>query len=355
MKKILISMLAIAGFAVAQAQVDNEVSTATLVHGDQTTVYQGVNAFIAAYNAAADTLDVITLSPGSFYPPEKIQKSITIRGAGFEGDSTKRITRTRVGGDINITPGEGKNINGITIEGIRCRSLCVQGNDQTPADQQLHNLNINKCYMEGRVQFLSLAHDVTLSRCYVTNSIVGNHSNYNDYVSIDNLQLFNCIISSVDRFLNNSTSFSNIMVNHCIINQAHNNGSYVGLGAYVFYNCIINGNVPSGGTVRGCILINQSQLNDNVEGDGNYFGKQIADVLADGSSSLEYYVNDVPHSLAVKDEFVGIDNTPVGVFGGIMPWNPIPSLPRITDFKTTVSDDNKTLHVSIKADVPGNP
>ena len=334
MKKILISMLAIAGFAVAQAQVDNEVSTATLVHGDQTTVYQGVNAFIAAYNAAADTLDVITLSPGSFYPPEKIQKSITIRGAGFEGDSTKRITRTRVGGDINITPGEGKNINGITIEGIRCRSLCVQGNDQTPADQQLHNLNINKCYMEGRVQFLSLAHDVTLSRCYVTNSIVGNHSNYNDYVSIDNLQLFNCIISSVDRFLNNSTSFSNIMVNHCIINQAHNNGSYVGLGAYVFYNCIINGNVPSGGTVRGCILINQSKLNDNVEGDGNYFGKQIADVLADGSSSLEYYVNDVPHSLAVKDEFVGIDNTPVGVFGGIMPWMcpSRPMCPAILDF-----------------------
>lgn len=354
MKKILISMLAIAGFVVAQAQVDNEVSTATLVHGDQTTVFKGVNALIMAYNAAADTLDVITLSPGSFNPPENIQKSITIRGAGFEGDSTKRITRTRVGGRVQITPGEGKNINGIRIEGIRCQNLTLAGDQNTPAAQQAHDLVINKCYVEDRINLLSVAHDVTISQSYVHGEVSGRHSDYTNYVNVDNLQLFNCNVGGLDRFLNNETTFSNIMVNHCIIRVM--NCSYnCSIGPWVYYNSIIRGNPPSGSTVRGCVLINVNNLNNNVDGEANYFGKQIADVLADGSDKLDYFVNDVPHSLAVKDEFVGIDNTPVGVFGGIMPWNPIPSLPRIIDFKTTVSDDNKTLHVDIEADIPSYP
>ena len=55
---------------------------------------------------------------------------------------------------------------------------------------------------------------------------------------------------------------------------------------------------------------------------------------------------------ACFEEFLGADGTPVGVFGGDYKWNPIPMRPRIIEFKTNVTDDNKKLHVTLKADVP---
>ena len=354
MKKFLLSLLALAGFVTVQAQVDNEVSTATLIHGENTTVFQGANGLISAYDAAADTLDVIVLSPGSFNPPANIQKSITIRGAGFEGDSTHNITRTRLSGNVNIVPGEGKNVNGIRIEGIRCQNIYVQGSRTTPVEQQAHDLIFNNCYVENEIRFYSPVHDATISQSYVFGLVHGNHSDYSDYCNIDNLQIFNSNLGGLDRFLNSADALSYIFVNHSIIRRAntHYNCS---VGAYIYYNCIVNGNVPSGSTAHGCILIGQSGLNNNVDGENNYFGKQISDILVDGSNSLDYIVNGAPHSLAVKDEFLGVDGTPVGVFGGILPWNPIPGQPRIIDFKTTVSEDNKTLHISIQGDVPSNP
>ena len=52
----------------AKAQ-NNELPTATLQHGEQTMVFIGVDAFKNAYEAAADSGDVITLSSGLFNAP----------------------------------------------------------------------------------------------------------------------------------------------------------------------------------------------------------------------------------------------------------------------------------------------
>ena len=90
MKKILLSLLAFASFAAVQAQVENEMRTATLLHEGQTTVFSGVDALILAHNAAADTLDVITLSSGGFNPID-ITKSITLRGANLANDDVWRF------------------------------------------------------------------------------------------------------------------------------------------------------------------------------------------------------------------------------------------------------------------------
>ncbi|MBR3100256.1 MAG: hypothetical protein IKH19_00700 [Muribaculaceae bacterium] len=343
MKKILLSLLAFASFAAVQAQVENEMRTATLLHEGQTTVFSGVDALILAHNAAADTLDVITLSSGGFNPID-ITKSITLRGAGFEGDSTKGILPTTIYGDLRIVPGENNKVNGIVIEGLRFNSLTIAGNSNTPEEQQIHDMLVSKCYLNSSFYANSKCHNVILRQCYVQNEVTTVHSYYYDNMNIDNLQLFNCNLGSLSRILNSPDNPSTVLADHCIVRSA----PY----GFIFTNCVINGQVGDGSWAVNNVLLGQNGLNERADGHDNYFGKGVADVLADGSTSLEYFVNGVPHSLEVNEEFLGADGTPVGVFGGDYKWNPIPMRPRIIEFKTNVTDDNKKLHVTLKADVP---
>ncbi len=59
-RNFLVAIMTVVSVFMAKAQ-NNELPMATLEHGDQTLVFTGVDAFTAAYAAAGDKGDVITL------------------------------------------------------------------------------------------------------------------------------------------------------------------------------------------------------------------------------------------------------------------------------------------------------
>ena len=81
MKKYLFLVIALCYTVVTNAQGTDQ-SSAILQHGDEATFFKGSTAFKQAYAAAADG-DVIILSEGTF-EPVRIEKRLTIYGAGFE-------------------------------------------------------------------------------------------------------------------------------------------------------------------------------------------------------------------------------------------------------------------------------
>lgn len=70
MKKLFLSIIALATSTVGYAQLSDGVS-ATLQAGETTTMFYGYDAFKDAIAAApADAVSTITLSPGAFNNPE---------------------------------------------------------------------------------------------------------------------------------------------------------------------------------------------------------------------------------------------------------------------------------------------
>ena len=123
--------LVTATISVAAAAQQTDKQMATLQHGDKTSVYYGIDAFVQAYNDAADTLDVITLSSGEFNVPVQISKSIAVYGAGFEDDTKTNAERTFLKNGITLKHGDkvdedgqtniaAVKVNGVRIEGIYC-------------------------------------------------------------------------------------------------------------------------------------------------------------------------------------------------------------------------------------------
>ena len=143
MKKIL---LAIAAAWVLMCPAQNNIPSATLQHGASRTVFYGNSAFAAAYQAAADTLDVIYLSSGTFTNPGEIKKSITVYGVGFEADPATNVEPTAVRDNFIINPEEGSKTNGIHLEGIYFyNDFQVKAAVVSDQQQHVHHLTLVKC------------------------------------------------------------------------------------------------------------------------------------------------------------------------------------------------------------------
>ena len=102
MKKILFIILALCYIVVAKAQSTDQLS-AILQHGDEVSVYQGNTGFQKAYAAAVDG-DVIVLSQGTFQTVTRIEKAITILGAGFEENAEANTAITAFNTNVKPTP-----------------------------------------------------------------------------------------------------------------------------------------------------------------------------------------------------------------------------------------------------------
>jgi hypothetical protein len=112
MKKafLLMALLCVSTLFFAQTTTQ----TAMLKHGDNISVYYGLDAFVEA-NAVAQNGDIITLSSGTFNPTT-ITKAITLRGAGCVSDAELMSFPTTITGRVYATIPELENA--LTIEGV---------------------------------------------------------------------------------------------------------------------------------------------------------------------------------------------------------------------------------------------
>lgn len=340
--------MAAVGMVLTASAQSTDKQMATLQHGDQTQVFYGEHAFMYAYNAAADSGDVITLSSGEFHVPYFL-KSVSVYGAGCEDDEVTGTKMTYLNNSINLKPddrvnGDGETIkaavsvNGVHLEGLNFNDIYVVNNN----DEPLRNLEVVKCKFRS-VDYNNVpSYDNVIRQCVITNGINCDNNN-----TASNLLVSNSHLQYISDHFSTSSS---IKVLNCLIRNQTPYSSRS--GAHNYTNCVLSGSyvsIPSTGVVSHCILLDGASYSGPL-GENNWTGLKNAGVwAAEGEDGN--YAEDKDFALKYPDRYIGTDGTEVGLHGGAYPWNKIPSIPRITECTIdTENAANGTIKVSIKAE-----
>ena len=266
--------------ALAQTQV------ATLQHGDDISVFYGMNAFVEAH-AAAETGDIITLSSGTFVPCD-ITKAITLRGAGCAIDTVANTNPTIFGGNIKLNVADTTNF--LTIEGILFTN---QVDFQT-----LNNPKFNRCNFTGIASYSNTTYmnNAQFVNCiidrfgfgYAPNTVLINSVVWQSSFSSNSpVMLYNSIL----KFPTSSNVFSLSAYNSIVIRTS---GNYGPNSNCTFVNCI-------------GIRLYTSQT--------NLFGQGYATGCTTFTSFEEVFATG----------FLGGDGTQVGIYGGFLPYSNRPT------------------------------
>ena len=339
MKQFFLTTLSLFFMLFATAQT-TDVQLATLQHGDKTTIFSGPDAFVAAYNAAADSLDIITLSSGIFNAPGTISKQIRVYGAGYTTDSITGTKPTIIRRSIILKHRDTVNEDGYDVKaGIKVDNSYFEGlHFDYHVDLYDNTLEIK---------------NVTFKRCNV--------GNVNIYTSTENVNFINCVVrgsyygyGSGDCKHNNlyitNGSFSNLLsgfagsiyIDHCVCNS-------VSSAAYVQNSVILNSLVSS--SISESNIFVKSIPSDVTQNKESWANVPLQSIFVEGTYENDKWLNYGGSILKYPNKYIGNDGTQVGLYGGLYPFGRIPSTPRIVEssIDTKTSVDGK-LKVSIKAE-----
>ena len=319
MKKMILSL--VAAIVAATATYAQNSLVATLTHEGTSTAYYGPTALVQAHEAAVDG-DVITLSSGTFNPTD-ITKGITLRGAGATVDLDNHIEPTIISGYFAI--GTYQTTNGLIIEGIY--------NDNTI----YYTGTINKAlFVKNRFKRFapnntsSYLIENTFVNCIFTEGISGTSSN-------GSATLMNCVV------FNDYTTY-NLNCTNCVIAYP----SYY--NSCTLRNCILlgeDGEISASNSVYRCISDYEYAF-DAIPNTTNYV-VSMDDLFKNNNIDINEW-NDL-YNFELKDEakttYPGIDGTEIGIYGGDLPFNLIPSNPQITRFDMNSNAENGKLTVKI--------
>ena len=322
MKKYLFLIIALCYTVVTNAQGTDQ-SSAILQHGDEATFFKGSTAFKLAYAAAADG-DVIILSEGTF-EPVRIEKSLTIYGAGFEKNAETNTAITAFSGHIFVGKADAV-LDGFHIEGVK-----VMGTLQF--DYEVKNSIIQKCYITENIRFKKNIENVTVKQCRTYDSILGENT-----VVASGLLVANCYLGGNVRTFSRE-SFIN--VDHCCTHRYSGEDN----AQILFTNTIIYGGysyssstVGQYSTVKNCIAHTDfGGIPENAHTDGTFYRIDIATIFADAENAN--YTETRTFELKDPETYKGTDGTPIGPSGGAG-WNKVPSKPSVANLKTSVSGTN---------------
>jgi len=309
MKKFF--FLLVAAIVVATATYAQSSMLATLSHEGQISTFYGPLALRDAY-ASAENGDIITLSSGSFNSVD-ITKGVTIRGAGMGIDKLASTEPTVITGDFKINiPDEVSER--LTLEGIyNNHAIEVCGNFKNGTflkdrfkdiryngSARINNLTMIHCKVANKISIPSES-SVSCVNCVINGTAVGsgNSSNY---------EFLNCIVRN-DYFNSDDIGVSTFKNSILII---HNGGNRL-YDSAVAYNCI--------GIGSGYLFYNISNTTNMI--------KEFKDVFKTYTGT---YNDDETFELTddAKANFLGIDGTQVGIYGGNMPFSTTPTNPQIT-------------------------
>lgn len=312
---LFVLLLSVAGTKNAFAQ---QTLVATLQHGENLSIFYGMNAFVEAH-AAAETGDIITLSSGSF-TPTTITKAITLHGAGFVTDTVSGTTPTVFSAAISANVDD--EVNYLTIEGIRFTSDFKYG--------KLYNPHFYKCYFGS---------------FYNTGNTNTSH--------MENAQFINCRVNHFYVTSSNSVyALNTSFINSMVWDLGNYGNSYYGIWAnsIVAINCFVRlaksasamnavnsivtpvsttyfGYLTGSSFATYCIGIKPTSSSSNPLGSSNtgcwvYTGVE---------SVFESYTGGVSDTdpLLLKEEIantcLGTDGMQVGIHGGVMPYTDRPA------------------------------
>ena len=309
------------------------IDAATLIHGDEMSMYYGFYALRDAYDHAVSG-DVITLSKGTF-ASVNITKGVTIRGIGYFYDTKiDDYKGTFIKDSITIDI-PSNDPNSFSMEGIGCDDITLLGSFSNPF---FNKCNISRINSEGAVN------NVSFVNCYIDDYFFSSNSNAN---------FMNCYIWPIKPEEKMNVSFIN-----CLISDLYRGIHYIDSG--YFLNCIFYGGywlsceLKSTNLAQYCVAVNCPNLFDNIQS-GNY--NKV-------TTNEKMFVNGYPFGLTdeskiydltdeAKSKYLGCDGTEVGLYGGIMPFlSEIPSYPIITKTniaKRTTNDGKLSVDIEVRA------
>lgn len=311
MKHIVFFIAALALALGASAQTS---LIATLSHEGEVTTYYNANAFIEAYDAAANG-DIITLSAGTFAAPATIEKSLIIRGAGMMEEDDPTIITSNI--NINLSSTE----KTLSCEGVIFKYVGFTGSG---------SYNFTKCRIK-ELRALSVSSDVDFINCIC------------DFYSINNSQN----VTAVNSFFANGGYFHGDYSN-CVLNFNSNsenrNASYTNC---LFYSTNTKPYFVAG-RVRNCIYIGENydsffNTNNISISTNNLALPTDTPIFKEGTNTYELTEENAAN-------WLGNDGTQVGMHGGALPFDPNTTLPKITKFNVaskTTADGKLSVDIEV--------
>jgi len=360
MKKILIAMAAIFGFATVSLAQTSFI--ATLQHEGEFTHYYGAGALTSAYNAA-EVGDIITLSPGTFSTPGTINKGITLRGNGVEA-----AQRTIISGETTFASTDETMVT--TVEGILFTYRTNIQNNATGSGQG--TIKLIKNFFWGLYATVAGTYStdrgpiVRVYNCSVFDCMEFNGSSHPDFLFY-NSHVYNPWVSG-NGFGETTSAFVNCVIDYNYYNGAYFDNQYHYMAersVYLnFYNCIFNWTysdyggddtnylLPSTATCYNCLSVNKSRLfQDLVSGGNNWTDGSAADVFATYTDT--HYIGETFELTdAAKAAYIGTDGTQIGMQGGNYPYTTTVQYPVVTKFNAD-AQTNKAGMLNVEVEVDG--
>lgn len=326
MKKLLLSFVAFVFATVCLAQ---QQLVATLTHGEEISMFYGAYAYRDAMAAAVDG-DVINLSGGGFQACN-IDKAVSIRGAGVEAEMPTFIINDF---DINV-PAE--STDRLSIEGVNFPNRITLRNTLT-------NAYFLKNYMAGvwgsdnanikNAMFVNCQvyrYDVNQSNETVSSQFVNSY--VQDILTQDNSKAMatymNCVIRPAESWGPRAEWIANSTLLNCILVRDNLNS------------------LPATSSATNCLAVSNSGENafSNVAASVN--NQHIHDFTIFTDSD---YMKDLTDE--AKATYLGSDGTPVGMFGGPLPFSFTPTYPQITKMNVaskTTADGKLSVDIEVSA------
>ena len=351
MKKLVLSLLT-ALMAVCTIQAQTSL-VATLNHEGNITAFYGRNALSDAHTAAVNG-DIITLSSGTFNACD-ITKAVTIRGAGMEYNDG--LAPTILQNDFYVYVAA-DSTNVLTMEGIyhnntmymtkatkslffKCRfskiSTYSTGNNYSSSVGSVRDASFIHCKVSTYF-YLAGGDNVSFDNCVVNNPT---WYSYSPYTANTNYYFTNCVL----RFNGNSCFTSGnyaypsrigySSLKNCIIYSTLTDDSKNAFPlTTVLYNNVSNQNC----------FINSANTTNTVEAD---FTKLFKTWTGANYSDEEAF--DLTDTAVAK--YLGDDGKQVGIYGGSLPFDPVPTHPKITKCDVaakTTADGKLSVDIEVK-------
>ena len=350
MKKLVFSLLT-AILAVCNINAQSSL-VATLNHDGNITAYYGINALSQAHTAAVNG-DVITLSSGTFNSCN-ITKAVTIRGAGLQYSDGMEPTILQNNFKIEVSTNDNY---ALTMEGVFHNGTI----NLNQADKALFfkcrfgSINTYGSGVSNNVTNVSFIH------CKIATSFL---LSYNDNVSFDN-----CFVRNPTKYNGSTYTSTNYHFNNCILVFTGASVYYSGASSN-FYTSYPNNTGYS--TLKNSVIyssITAANTKDFPSTTTLYHNVANVDCFAYSLNSTNKVVSDFSTLFktwtggAYSDEeafdltdnavstYVGDDGKQVGIYGGSLPYDPVPTHPQITKCNVaskTTADGKLSVDIEVK-------
>lgn len=340
MKKAVLSF-AIGLIATLSASAQELVIT--LTHGEQNTSYYGVDAFKKAMDAAANG-DLITLSPGIFHG-STINKSVTIRGNGVDGDGA-----TIIDTDTDINKVAIENDPGLNIQGINFTAGLHFYYRYDTENVVISKCDMAKFYCEYKYSgfpYYGCARNINVINCRIKEQmLVRNNSDFNfvncllcnmayeNYSDSHHVSYENCVILFTDKNQIFSTDKKlNFAARNSIIITDGTTESFQ--NAPNLDHCIVTGTAGEMPNLFDkCVAVDCQYL-------------PVTSVFKT-MTDITKYVDDTYELTDSVAAIAGTNGTQLGIYGGYLPYNSTVSYPQFSTFNVAEKAEAGKLNVDIK-------